>query len=917
VKTYERSTTSSSITGETTQVETGSDDYSMTQTGVDGLRVYTQYLSGEDTYTITATSNDTADGLDKTITGSGTYSSLNEGTDDGVPFLETVVNGSTTFGLEETGTYVDGNLAITQTGADRYDLLQQFNNPSTAVNGMAGTVDFSPVGAMVTVGIGVPPPTGGAGYGNGRVTVEGVASLLMGGYGSQSHANLRGSEATGLMGLSDGWAASGAEGAAAFAAAGHQLAVAYCFAAGTKVLMADGSFKAIETIQAGERVMAVDEHKPEGRVVESVVVEPYHNAPSDIQELRVRPTGEFLAESVSGALGSAEADGGGGSTGSAAVAVLEPSSPEGLIRTTPNHPFYVRGRGWVKAKNIHVGDRLRGVDGGDVEVVESVGTAAIEPVYNLHVAKAHTYFVVLPGSRQAVLVHNESYYAAADEAINDANEALSKLQELQSDPNASAEDIKLLLGRFKGLYLRAQGMVNDYENHGWGWGDTSINDRFRAIPTDVASGDARFFRAAGAGDAAFAEANSDNAGWYGYGMGLVKTGAAIGVGAAVVATLPAIAATVMVSAAASTAFGLNFALRLDDGQDTATAAKGGLFDITGITTGGALATGYDLATTTPMTVSSEEKGAFTAGAIGTVIGVGSSIWKGVTQSLARAAQKNADVPMNLAFCFAPDTLIDTPTGQRRIDSIVEGEEVLAFDFERGQWRPNAVLTCHRSRYLGAVVSIETETGLVEATAYHPFWVLEGHDLENRPRPKELTQDEDEGLSIQGRWVNSHDLFAGDLLVSVGGRPLRVLRTSQRYETSFSVCNLTVRDHHSFAVGRDRLLVHNTNGCAQYGGAATRAVKQGGKITEPNLPAKTIVKEGDVEIVHFTRSGDHGPPHLHVRGGGPETKIGQAGKPIKGSPELTATQARVVESSKSLIRKAVAQIGRWYRFNNAE
>jgi hypothetical protein len=409
VKTYERSTTSSSITGETTQVETGSDDYSMTQTGVDGLRVYTQFLSGDDTYTITATSNDTADGLDKTITGAGTYSSLNEGTDDGVPFLETVVNGSTTFGLEETGTYVDGNLAITQTGADRYDLLQQFNNPSTAVNGMAGTVDFSPVGAMVTVGIGVPPPTGGAGYGNGRVTVEGVASLLMGGYGSQSHSNARGSEATGLMGLSGGWVDSGAGLADGYAGLGHQLALEYCFAAGTKVLMADGAFKAIETIEAGEKVMAVSDRDPMGDAEPREVVRTFHNAPNELLELYLVPRDEAIGVGVAREAMAADTRGASGIAMGTLMAAPTTTASTTVIRTTLKHPFYVIGRGWIEAESLEPGDQLRTPEGGTAEVTGVRLTGTVEPVYNLEVAGHHTYFVATDDEQKTVLVHNESF----------------------------------------------------------------------------------------------------------------------------------------------------------------------------------------------------------------------------------------------------------------------------------------------------------------------------------------------------------------------------------------------------------------------------------------------------------------------------------------------------------------------------
>ena len=175
-----------------------------------------------------------------------------------------------------------------------------------------------------------------------------------------------------------------------------------------------------------------------------------------------------------------------------------------------------------------------------------------------------------------------------------------------------------------------------------------------------------------------------------------------------------------------------------------------------------------------------------------------------------------NLPVYQQWCFAPETLVETPSGKRRIDEIREGEFVWAFDFASGHWVARVVQACHRSQYLGAVVEIKTEYGSVEATAYHPFWVLDGHDLENRPRPRELAEKEDEGLSVQGRWVNSHDLFAGDLLLTQDGRQLRVLATTQRYEESFAVCNLTIDTNHSFAVGNDGLLVHNTGGSGNWG-----------------------------------------------------------------------------------------------------
>jgi hypothetical protein len=93
----------------------------------------------------------------------------------------------------------------------------------------------------------------------------------------------------------------------------------------------------------------------------------------------------------------------------------------------------------------------------------------------------------------------------------------------------------------------------------------------------------------------------------------------------------------------------------------------------------------------------------------------------------------------------------------------------------------------------------------------------------------------------------------------------------------------------------------------------KPTKLNGTITEPNLPPKTIVNEDGVTITHNTRGGDHGPPHAHVSGEGPDTRIGQAGKPLRGDPELSAAQRNVIQANKGAIRKAIGQIGRYFRF----
>jgi hypothetical protein len=63
------------------------------------------------------------------------------------------------------------------------------------------------------------------------------------------------------------------------------------------------------------------------------------------------------------------------------------------IRTTAEHPFWVRDRGWVAAHQLEAGDELRAHDGRWLKVDGLEGPKASETVYNMCVADYHTYFI--------------------------------------------------------------------------------------------------------------------------------------------------------------------------------------------------------------------------------------------------------------------------------------------------------------------------------------------------------------------------------------------------------------------------------------------------------------------------------------------------------------------------------------------
>ncbi len=72
------------------------------------------------------------------------------------------------------------------------------------------------------------------------------------------------------------------------------------------------------------------------------------------------------------------------------------------ITTTPEHPFYVEGKGWVYAKDLKVGDSIRNADGSTGKVKKIKIEQSTREMYNLTVDQAHTFFV---GEGQW-LVHN-------------------------------------------------------------------------------------------------------------------------------------------------------------------------------------------------------------------------------------------------------------------------------------------------------------------------------------------------------------------------------------------------------------------------------------------------------------------------------------------------------------------------------
>jgi hypothetical protein len=135
-----------------------------------------------------------------------------------------------------------------------------------------------------------------------------------------------------------------------------------CFARGTPVQTIDGP-RPIETLRIGDRVLSQDAKT--GTLAYQPVLAVFHNEPNETRRLYFEGVDEAIV-------------------------------------ATPIHRFWKLGRGWTMARDLKPGDAVR-LLGGTARVA-SVLPGPVQPVFNLEVARTHSFLV---GAR-GVLVHDNS-----------------------------------------------------------------------------------------------------------------------------------------------------------------------------------------------------------------------------------------------------------------------------------------------------------------------------------------------------------------------------------------------------------------------------------------------------------------------------------------------------------------------------
>jgi hypothetical protein len=128
--------------------------------------------------------------------------------------------------------------------------------------------------------------------------------------------------------------------------------------------------------------------------------------------------------------------------------------------------------------------------------------------------------------------------------------------------------------------------------------------------------------------------------------------------------------------------------------------------------------------------------------------------------------------------------------------------------QKKSWEPRTILETYCREYVGDLVAISIGDKIIDATGGHPFWVLQGEDLEHRPLCDCLPVC-DQKITLDGRWGYARDLRIDDVVRShsFDTQKISALELSM---TETIVYNFLVDDLHNYAVGENEVLVHNTN-----------------------------------------------------------------------------------------------------------
>ena len=146
-------------------------------------------------------------------------------------------------------------------------------------------------------------------------------------------------------------------------------------------------------------------------------------------------------------------------------------------------------------------------------------------------------------------------------------------------------------------------------------------------------------------------------------------------------------------------------------------------------------------------------------------------------------------------CFVADTLVKIRNGEKRIEQIEVGDEVLTKNLETNQVefkKVNKIFV--RTTKEIVTIGVSSKETLM-TTPNHPFYVLRAGEF-------------NDGDEVQyGGWVDAKNIIVGDYLLGSTGEWLQVVSISF-IQSNETVYNFEVEDNHNYFVGKQGVLVHN-------------------------------------------------------------------------------------------------------------
>ncbi|QVL30267.1 hypothetical protein KIH39_15545 [Telmatocola sphagniphila] len=185
-----------------------------------------------------------------------------------------------------------------------------------------------------------------------------------------------------------------------------------------------------------------------------------------------------------------------------------------------------------------------------------------------------------------------------------------------------------------------------------------------------------------------------------------------------------------------------------------------------------------------------------------------------------------------AQCFPAGTLVDAEFGLIKIEELNVGDKVWSFDHKNLEWKLKPILNTYILKFESGLASILAADEVIEATGGHPFWVVRGEFLENRPSPKVISPREIDG-KLDGRWVLAEDLKPGDELYSRNKSKVNVESIIIRTQHLF-VFNIQVEELENYAITSLGILVHNQNAIAGFEAYGVNPLP-GTRIRPPGIP----------------------------------------------------------------------------------